>query len=198
MSAGSNRELEGRFFDLSIDLLCVLDFSGHFKRLNQAWETTLGFSRDELMTKRFIDFVHPDDRDRTLQQNRQVRGGGQARLFENRYLCKDGSYRWLLWNSTPDDDRGVIYGVGRDITDRKLIEEERERLVQELQNAIAEVKTLQSIMPICSYCKNIRDDQNYWQTVETYISKHTGSQFSHSICPDCFVRFVEPQLSEPE
>lgn len=198
MSAGRNRELEGRFFDLSIDLLCVLDFSGHFKRLNRAWETTLGFSRDELMTKRFIDFVHPDDRDRTLQQNRQVRGGGQARLFENRYLCKDGSHRWLLWNSTPDDDRGVIYGVGRDITDRKLIEEERERLVQELQNAIAEVKTLQSIMPICSYCKNIRDDQNYWQSVETYISKHTGSQFSHSICPDCFVRFVEPQLSEPE
>jgi PAS domain S-box-containing protein len=198
VSAGSNRELEGRFFDLSIDLLCVLDFSGHFKRLNRAWETTLGFSHDELMTRRFIDFVHPDDRDRTLQQNRQVRGGGQARLFENRYLCKDGSYRWLLWNSTPDDDRRVIYGVGRDITDRKLIEEERERLVQELQNAIAEVKTLQSIMPICSYCKSIRDDQNYWQSVETYISKHTDSRFSHSICPDCFARFVEPQLSEPE
>jgi PAS domain S-box-containing protein len=91
-----NRELEGRFFDLSIDLLCVLDFSGHFKRLNNAWEATLGFSRDELMKKPFIDFVHPDDRERTLQQNRDVRGGGQARLFENRYLCKDGSHRWML------------------------------------------------------------------------------------------------------
>ena len=193
-----NRELEGRFFDLSIDLLCVLDFSGHFKRLNPAWEATLGFSRDELMTKVFIDFVHPDDRERTLQQNRDVRGGGQTRLFENRYLCKDGSYRWMLWNSRPDHDRGVIYGVGRDITERKLIEEERERLVRELQTAIAEVKTLQSILPICSYCKSIRDDKNYWQSVEGYISKHTDSRFSHSICPDCFERFVKPQLDEPE
>ena len=193
-----NRELEGRFFDLSIDLLCVLDFSGHFKRLNNAWEVTLGFSRDELMKKLFIDFVHPDDRERTLQQNRDVRGGGQARLFENRYLCKDGSYRWMLWNSRTDDERGVIYGIGRDITERKLIEEEREQLVRDLQGAIAEVKTLQSILPICSYCKSIRDDRNYWQSVEAYISKHTDSRFSHSICPDCFERFVKPQLDEPE
>jgi PAS domain S-box-containing protein len=192
-----NHEVEGRFFDLSIDLLCVLDFSGHFKRLNAAWEATLGFSREELMAKRFLDFVHPDDRDRTLQQNRHVRAGGQARLFENRYLCKDGSFRWLLWNSTPDDGRKLIYGVGRDITKRKLIEEERERLLRELQGALAEVKTLQSILPICSYCKNIRDDENYWQSVEAYVSKHTSSQFSHGICPACFARFVEPLLSEP-
>src|SRR5256885_14371185 len=87
------RELEERFFDLSIDMLCVLDFSGYFKRLNPAWETTLGFSREELMSKPFIEFVHPDDRDRTTRQNHRVRGGGAARSFENRYLCKDGSYR---------------------------------------------------------------------------------------------------------
>jgi PAS domain S-box-containing protein len=99
------RELEERFFDLSIDMLCFLDFSGYFKRLNPAWETTLGFTRTELMSKPFIEFVHPDDRDRTLRQNRDVRGGGQARLFENRYLCEDGSYRWLLWNATPDRGR---------------------------------------------------------------------------------------------
>ena len=70
------RDLEERFFDLSIDLLCFLDFSGHFKRLNPAWETTLGFTRQELMSKPFIEFVHPDDRERTLNQNRTVRGGG--------------------------------------------------------------------------------------------------------------------------
>jgi PAS domain S-box-containing protein len=192
------REFERRFFDLSIDLLCVLDLTGHFKRLNPAWEATLGFSRDELMAKPFIEFVHPDDRDRTRQQNRQVQGGGQARLFENRYLCKDGSYRWLLWNSTQDDARGVIYGVARDITDRKRDEEEREQLLRELQGALNEVKTLQSILPMCSYCKRIRDDQDGWQSVEAYIARHTDSRFSHGVCPSCFTQFVEPQLNDPD
>jgi PAS domain S-box-containing protein len=188
-----SQELE-RFFDLSLDMLCVLDFNGHFKRLNRAWETTLGFSREELMAKPFIEFVHPDDRERTLDRNRRVRGGSQARFFENRYLCRDGSYRWLLWNSTPDFSANVIYGLARDITERKQAEEERERLLRDLQGALAEVKTLQGILPICSYCKSIRDDANYWQSVESYISKHTNTHFSHSICPTCYTSFVEPQL----
>ena len=160
------RDLEDRFFDLSIDLLCFLDFSGHFKRLNPAWETTLGFTRQELMSKPFIEFVHPDDRERTLNQNRSVRAGAQARHFENRYLCKDGSYRWLLWNATPDTDRRVIYSVARDITSRKQVEDERDRLLAELQTALAEVKTLRAFLPICAYCKNVRDDENYWHSVE--------------------------------
>ena len=185
------RDLEERFFDLSIDMLCFLDFSGYFKRLNPAWERTLGFTRQELMSKPFIEFVHPDDRDRTLRQNREVRGGGQARLFENRYMCKDGSYRWLLWNAAPDTGQQVIYSVARDITDQKLAEQEREQLVQQLQTALAEVRTLQGILPICSYCKSIRDDQNYWQSVEAYLAKHTDTQFSHGICPACYPSVLE-------
>ena len=191
MNASSLAELERRFFDLSIDLLCVLRFDGHFVRLNRAWETTLGFAREELMAKPFIEFVHPDDRQRTLGQNRDVRGGGQARLFENRYLCKDGSYRWLLWNSTPDPTRQVIYGVARDITPRKQAEEERERLLEELQRALAEVKTLRAFLPMCSYCKRIRDDEDYWHSVEAYISKHTNTQFSHGICPACLAQHFD-------
>ena len=186
--------LEQRFFELSIDMLCVLDFSGHFTWLNRAWEVTLGFTREELMAKPFIEFVHPEDRARTLGQNRDVRAGDQARLFENRYLCKDGSFRWLLWNSTPDFEQRLIYGVARDVTSRKVAEDERERLLHELQGALAEVKTLQSFLPICSYCKSIRDDENYWQSVEAYISKHTNTQFSHGICPSCYRTVVEPEL----
>ena len=178
-------ELEERFFDLSIDMLCCLDFNGYFKKLSPSWERTLGFTREELMSRPFIEFVHPDDRERTLNQNAAVRKGGQALGFENRYICKDGSYRWFRWNATPDTSWSVIYSVARDITESKRAEEERERLVSELRKALSEVQQLQAILPICSYCRNVRDDKNYWDTVENYISAHTSTLFSHSICPSC-------------
>jgi PAS domain S-box-containing protein len=179
-------DLEERFFALSIDLLCIGHFSGYFKRLNPAWEKTLGFSAEELRAQPMFEFVHPDDRERTLEQNRRVRSGGQALGFENRYRCKDGSYKWLVWNATADLDLQVIYSVARDITERRQAEQEREHLLRELQAALAEVKELQSTLPICMYCKNIRDDENYWQTVEAYISEHTNTSFSHGICPSCY------------
>src|SRR5690348_17551267 len=96
-----SRALEGRFFELSIDMLCVLGFNGYFQRLNAAWERTLGFTVGELTSRPFLDFVHPDDRERTLNQHRAVRGGGQALAFGNRYMCKDGSFRWLRWHARP-------------------------------------------------------------------------------------------------
>jgi PAS domain S-box-containing protein len=190
-AAAAASDLEDRFFELSIDLLCLLNFNGHFKRLNPAWERTFGFTREELMSRPFIEFVHPDDRERTLKQNAAVRAGGQALSFENRYVCKDGSYRWLRWNAAPDTDGSVIYSVARDITASKQAEEEREQLVKELQQALAEVRTLREILPICSYCKKVRDDENYWHTVESYVSQHTATRFSHGICPSCVAAGVE-------
>ena len=184
-AADAVHKLEDRFFSTSIDLLCFLDFSGYFKRLNPAWERTLGFTREELMSRPFIEFVHPDDRERTLRQNANVRAGGKALSFENRYLCKDGSFRWLRWNAAPDLSAKVIYSLARDITANKLAEEEREQLLSKLQAALAEVKTLKEILPICSYCRKIRDDKNEWQTIEEYIGSHTTSLFSHGICPTC-------------
>jgi PAS domain S-box-containing protein len=187
---------ERRFFELSIDMLCFARFDGYFAQLNPAWERTLGFTVAELTSRPMIEFVHPDDRERTLAQNREVRAGGKAMLFENRYLCKDGSYKWLLWNAVADLDRETIYSVARDITERKVAEQERERLLTELQTALAEVRTLQAILPICSYCKKVRDDENYWHSVEGYISTHTDTRFSHGICPSCYTSTVEPQVSE--
>ena len=189
---------EERFFQLSVDLLCHLDFNGHFKRLNPAWERTLGWTIAELQARPFIEFVHPEDRSRTLAQNGQVRGGGQALGFENRYRHRDGSYRWFLWNAAPDVGQHVIYSVARDITDRKEAEAELDRLVRELQAALAEVRTLKSILPLCSYCRKIRDDEDYWQTVEQYVATQTDSRFSHSICPDCMTLVVEPELARLE
>ena len=186
-------ELDEGFFAISLDLLCCLDFNGYFVRLNPAWEKTLGFTRDELMSRPFIEFVHPDDRERTLAQNRVVRAGGQAHSFENRYVCKDGSYRWLRWNATSQESAQIIYSVARDITERKRFEEERDALTEELKKALAEVRSLRAILPICSYCHKIRDGDK-WETVETYISRHTNSRFSHGICDTCYARELESQL----
>ncbi|MEX2283760.1 MAG: PAS domain-containing protein [Gemmatimonadota bacterium] len=195
-AAGVVRETEDRFFATSIDLLCFLDYSGYFKRLNPAWERALGFTLSELMSRPFINFVHPDDRERTLAQNARVRGGGQALAFENRYLCKDGSYRWFRWNAAPDQSDQVIYSMARDVTAEKQAHEEREQLVRELQSALAEVSTLRKILPICSYCRKIRDDENYWHNVEDYIKRHTDSQFSHGICPNCLETHVESDFEQ--
>jgi PAS domain S-box-containing protein len=189
-------EVEDRFFEDSIDMLCFLDFNGHFKRLNAAWERTLGFTREELMSRPFIEFVHPEDRARTLQQNADVRGGGRALGFENRYMCKDGSFRWFHWNAAPNSSERVIYSVARDVTSSKLAEAERERLLRHLQDALAEVKTLRGILPICSYCKKIRDDEDYWHNIENYISMHTPTMFSHGICPSCMRTEIEPRLEQ--
>jgi PAS domain S-box-containing protein len=189
---------EHRFFELSNDMLCYARFDGYFQHLNPAWERTLGYSIAELTSRPMIEFVHPDDRERTLAQNREVRQGGHAVHFENRYRCKDGSYKWLLWNAVADLVRETIYSVARDITRRKQAEEDRDRLVGELQAALAEVRTLQEILPICSYCRKVRDDENYWHSVEEYVSAHTDTRFSHGVCPSCYTTNVEPQLEQME
>jgi PAS domain S-box-containing protein len=86
-----------------------------------------------------------------------------------------------------------------DITDHKLAEEKREELVKELQDALAKVKTLSGFLPICSSCKNIRDDEGYWNQIETYIRDHSEAEFSHSICPDCAKKlYSELDLKDKE
>ena len=112
-----------RVFALSQDMLCILGFDGYFKDLNPAWERTLGFTKAHLLDTPFIEFIHPGDREMTLATAINVAGGEALSGFENRYLCKDGSFRWFQWNVTPVIEDNVMYGVARDVTDRKLEEE---------------------------------------------------------------------------
>jgi len=83
-----------------------------------------------------------------------------------------------------------------DITERKLAEEERERLIKELQGALEHINTLRGLLPICAWCKKLRDDQGYWRSVEDYISASTGAEFSHSICPECQDQFFNEAPTE--
>ncbi len=112
-----------RFFILTRDMLCIAGFDGFFKRLNPAWETTLGFTNDELLARPFLEFIHPDDRDRTVAESASLASGQETISFENRYRCKDGSYRWLLWSARSVVSDRLIFASARDITDRKRVEQ---------------------------------------------------------------------------
>src|SRR5579859_593843 len=125
-------------FVLSLDMMCILGFDGYFKRLNPAWEKTLGYTREELQALPFIDFVHPDDRARTLAEADRLFTGQRTISFENRYRTKDGSYKWFLWTAAPLTERKMIYGVARDNTERKRAEEEIKKLNDELELRVAE------------------------------------------------------------
>jgi PAS domain S-box-containing protein len=113
----------------------------------------------------------------------------RTRIVELLEYSKDGRSVWVetTMSFLRDENgraRGVV-GVSRDITERKQFEEERERLIGELEAALAKVKTLKGLVPICPSCKKIRDDQGFWHQVETYIRDHSEAEFSHNICPEC-------------
>jgi len=119
----SKLETGNRFMDLSVDLFCVAGFDGFFKNLNPSFEKTLGFTTKELMEKPYLEFIHPDDRPATVVEKDGLKEGKVTFAFENRYLCKDGSYKWLLWNAVSVFEQEAIYAVARDITERKRAEE---------------------------------------------------------------------------
>ncbi len=125
-------EERNRFFVLSQDMLCTLGFDGDIKDMNPAWIQTLGYAKAQLLATPYIELVHPDDRQTTLAEMDAVCDGKAMTSFENRYRCQDGSYRWLQWNVTPSIASQLMYGVARDITERKLTEASELRI-----NAIA-------------------------------------------------------------
>jgi PAS domain S-box-containing protein len=119
-----------QFFNLSLELLCIANTEGYFLRLNPAWERSLGYSREELLTKRFFDFVHPDDLDRTHKAVSALASQQKVVYFENRYRCKDGTYRWLEWTAAPAGN--LIYSAARDVTERLKEEAEAQKRREEL------------------------------------------------------------------
>src|ERR1700722_10712918 len=116
-----------RFFISSPDMLCIAGMDGYFKRLNPSFTQMLGYSADELTSRPLLDFVHPDDRAATGAEQRDLGRGVPVMRFENRYLCKDGSLRWLSWQAKPVVEEGLVYATARDITEQKAAEYELRR-----------------------------------------------------------------------
>ncbi|MGH7979342.1 MAG: sensor histidine kinase, partial [Limisphaerales bacterium] len=132
-SAEEIREERDRYFDLSRELICVLGFDGYLKTINPSWKWTLGLPTDELQGRPFIELVHPEDRTATEAEVEKLKLGGETIYFENRLRAKDNTWRWFAWTAAAALPQKVIYGTGRDITERKLAQERIEKLNEDLQ-----------------------------------------------------------------
>lgn len=107
-----------RFFDLSIDLLAIAGTDGYFKKINPAFTRTLGFDQETLLSRPFLDFVHPEDRPATLVEVARLESGAPTLQFENRYRTAAGDWKWLSWNVHPYPEEGLLYATARDVTEQ--------------------------------------------------------------------------------
>ncbi|HEY9123644.1 MAG TPA: PAS domain S-box protein, partial [Bacteroidales bacterium] len=154
----------------AIDLLCIANIDGHFERLNQEWQNTLGYTLDELEGKRFLDFIHPEDIPSTLEIISQLESQKVILNFTNRYRCKDGSYRWIEWRSYPNGNK--IYAAARDITERKKVEDEllREKTF---------IEAIFNCVPGMLYLYNEKGQIVRWNQKHELMTGYSAEEMSH-------------------
>ncbi|TAK31304.1 MAG: PAS domain S-box protein [Chloroflexota bacterium] len=141
--AEKEREQFFNFFQISPDIMVIAEPDGAFRKVNPAALELLGYAEAELVSRPFIDFVHPDDKQLTLDEMAQQKRVGSSLNFENRYVCKDGTSRWLSWRANYYANEGTTYATARDITDRKRAEEELAKYREHLEELV-KVRTAQS------------------------------------------------------
>jgi PAS domain S-box-containing protein len=184
-------------FDVMSDFVSVHDNNMKFVKANMALGNFLGINPKELIGKYCYELMHntkepwPTCPHLKAIERREI----VTEEIEEPFLGKT-----LLVTCSPVfDKKGTPLGtvqVARDITDQKLAEKEREALVKELQATLNEIKVLRGILPICSFCKNIRNDEGYYEQIESYIHKQSGVDFSHTICPSCVQEHYPEEYNE--
>ncbi|HEY6251017.1 MAG TPA: response regulator [Candidatus Angelobacter sp.] len=110
-------DMGSRFMQLSVDLFCVIGFDGYFRRLNSSWRHLLSFTDAELKSRPYLEFVHPDDRATTMTETKRLQEQETAVVFDNRFVCANGSYKWLVWRAVSVPQKQLVYAVGREITE---------------------------------------------------------------------------------
>ncbi len=158
----------------------------------------LGYSPKELLGKAPYDFMPEQEAEKARRQFDRITSEGASIFeFENWNIHRNGTLVCFqtsgvsIWNHK--GELTGYRGIDKDITERKLAEEERERIIAELRKALDNIKTLKGLLPICAGCKKIRDDQGYWNQIEKYIEHHSDVSFSHGICPECENRLYGDQ-----
>ena len=176
-----------RLFESLVDVFYQTDSFGKITMVSPSITKAAGYKPEEVIGSDLKDYYkNPGERDNFLEL---ISTNGFVENFEVQMKKRDGSVLWALVNAGPSRDKEGnvvgVEGIARDITQRKQVEEEREKLIKELQGALKEIKTLRGILPLCSFCKKIRDDKGYWEQVDVYINKHLQADISHGICPEC-------------
>lgn len=184
------RESESRYqslFDLSPEGISVARLGdGRILRVNHAWEALFGYAQEEALGRTTLElglYAHPEDR-QALYARLPEEGLLTSFTMELRHRGGHFMTVELAGRVMAIQGERVLICVLRDIT-------ERERLVQDLQRALDEVRALSGMLPICSWCKKVRDDSGYWNQIEAYIAEHSEARFTHGVCPDCAQRFLE-------
>jgi PAS domain S-box-containing protein len=170
------------------DYVSITDLNNNILFVNDAFARAYGYTPEELFGKQIAIVVPPEEVQETTASilKGTMVGGWNGEVNQQK---KDGSkFPVELWTSIVYDDESkpvALVGVAREISERKKMEQEKEKFIKELRDALSEVKALSGLLPICSSCKKIRDDQGYWTQVETYIARHSDAVFTHGLCPDC-------------
>ncbi len=170
------------------DCVSITDLEDNIIFVNDAFVQTYGYSREELLGQPVSIVRSPTTSPETTSQilATTLGGGWYGEIINRR---KHGSdFPIELWTSVVKDESGraiANVGVARDITDRRIAEQERDSLINELKTSLENVRTLGGLVPICSHCKKIRDDKGYWNQLEKYIVEHTDAKLTHGLCPDC-------------
>lgn len=182
----------------SRDGIVILRPDGSIYETNRQYAEMLGYTLEEVYKLSIWDWDAIYEKDELLELLKKVDEKGAH--FTTKHKRKDGTIIDIELSNN-----GVTYGglklifcVCRDVTRRNQEAEEQAALIKELKTAISEIKTLQEIIPICSYCKKIRDDKGYWEQLETYIHEHAGTRFSHGLCPECAHKHYPRYFNKPD
>ena len=160
----------------------------NFAYVNNRMSKILDIPINELIGKPFISFVYEEDKELVIRNyNMRLRNENTIEMYDCRITSIQRKLFWVSISAVCIDWKGepAILALLTDITEKKILEREKEQSLIELQKALSEVKTLSGLLPICSSCKKIRDDSGYWNQLETYFDEHSELKFSHGICPEC-------------